>query len=249
TPTPTPTPGGSDSNSGSNVAAKGTVVYSLKKIYLYKNTTFSKRERKAGYVSKPRVYRPMFVVTGYGHSANGRLRYKVRDVNHLTKNRGKKGYITAQWAYVRPVYYQTMHTSVTVINPRGVNAYMYKNLTGLYRNYKQGTVLHVTAIVKHNLTTRYVLSNGKYITANRKLVTMGTQKQPRYVKVKKTIYRYRDVNLSKRNKKVAFKKGAKIKIKNYDYSHANSVSNHGALRYHISGGYITGNSRYVKVIK
>lgn len=161
TPTPTPTPTPSPTP-----APKGTVVYALKKIYLYQNTTFSTHERRAGYVSKPRVYRPMFVVTGYGHSANGRLRYQVRDVNHLTKNRGKTGYITAQWAYVRPVYYQTMHSTVTVINPRGVNAYMYKNLTAKTRNYKQGTVLHVTKIVKHNLTTRFVLTNGQYITAN-----------------------------------------------------------------------------------
>lgn len=246
TPTPTPIPGGGGS---SNVASKGTVVYSLKKIYLYKNTTFSTHERKAGYVSKPRVYRPMFVVTGYGHSANGRLRYQVRDVNHLTKNRGKTGYITAQWAYVRPVYYQTMHPTVTVINPRGVNAYMYKNLTAKTRNYKQGTVLHVTQIVKHNLTTRFVLTNGQYITANRKLVTMDKQTQPRYIKVKKAIYRYQNVNLSKRNKHAHFKKGTKIKIKNYDYSHANSVTNHGALRYHIAGGYITGNSKYVKILR
>lgn len=242
TPTPTPTP-------SPTPAPKGTVVYGLKKIYLYQNTTFSTHERRAGYVSKPRVYRPMFVVTGYGHSANGRLRYQVRDVNHLTKNRGKTGYITAQWAYVRPVYYQTMHSTVTVINPRGVNAYMYKNLTAKTRNYKQGTVLQVTKIVKHNLTTRFVLTNGQYITANRKLVTMDKQTQPRYIKVKKAIYRYQDVNLSKRNKRTHFKKGTKIKIKNYDYSHANSVSNHGALRYHVAGGYITGNTKYVKIVK
>ncbi|PAK59014.1 hypothetical protein B8W93_07745 [Lentilactobacillus kefiri] len=221
----------------------------MKKIYLYKNTTFSKHERRAGYVSKPRVYRPMFVVTGYGHSANGRLRYQVRDVNHLTKNHGNSGYITAQWAYVRPVYYQTMHASVTVINPRGVNAYMYKNLTAKTRNYKQGTVLNVTKIVKHNLTTRFVLANGQYITANRKLVTMDNQNQPKYIKVKKPIYRYKDVNLSKRNKHAHFKKGTKIRVKNYDFSHANSVTNHGALRYHVAGGYITGNPKYVKVIK
>jgi len=89
---------------------------------------------------------------------------------------------------------------VTVINPRGVNAYMYKNLTAKTRNYKQGTVLNVTKIVKHNLTTRFVLANGQYITANRKLVTMDNQNQPKYIKVKKPIYRYKDVNLSKRNK-------------------------------------------------
>ncbi|MDN6453083.1 MAG: DUF5776 domain-containing protein, partial [Lactiplantibacillus plantarum] len=37
-----------------------------------------------------------------------------------------------------------------------------------------GTHLRVKKIVKHNLTTRYQLSNGYYITANKKLVTQGT---------------------------------------------------------------------------
>lgn len=157
TPTPNPTPvtptPEEPSTPSEPIAKKGEAVYSLKKIYLYKNNTFSKNERRAGYSRKPRVYRPMFVVTGYSHSKNGRLRYQVRDVNHLTKNKGKKGYITAQWAYVRPVYYQSSHKTLTVINPRGVNAYTNVNLTGKVRNYKQGTVLHVTKFVKHNLTT------------------------------------------------------------------------------------------------
>lgn len=78
TPSPTPTPSPSPTP-----APKGTVVYALKKIFLYQNTTFSTQERRAGYVSKPRVYRPMFVVTGYGHSTNGRLRYQM--VVYVTK--------------------------------------------------------------------------------------------------------------------------------------------------------------------
>ncbi|WP_340147182.1 DUF5776 domain-containing protein [Lentilactobacillus rapi] len=245
TPTPAPTPQPTTTTEPSVVAKKGEAVYALKKIYLYKNNTFVKKDRQAGYVSKPRVYRPMFVVTGYSHSKNGHLRYKVRDVNHLTKNRHKKGYITANWSYVRPVYYQSKHKTLTVINPRGVNAYKKTNLTNKVRNYKQGTILHVTKFVHHNLTTRYVLSNGNYITGNRKLVKMGKQKMPRYVKVKKNINRYKTVNLTKRNKHI--KKGTKIRIKNYDYSQANSVTKHGALRYRIAGGYITGNSKYVKI--
>lgn len=246
TPTPTPvTPTPEPSTPSEPIAKKGEAVYALKKIYLYKNNTFSKSERQAGYSRKPRVYRPMFVVTGYSHSKNGRLRYQVRDVNHLTKNKGKKGYITAQWAYVRPVYYQSSHKTLTVINPRGVNAYTNVNLTGKVRNYKQGTVLHVTKFVKHNLTTRYLLSNGQYITGNRKLVEMGKHKQVRYVKVKKTINRYKTVNLTQRNKR-HIKKGTRIKVQRYDFSHANSVNNVGALRYKVAGGYITGNSKFVK---
>ncbi|WP_369440999.1 hypothetical protein [Lentilactobacillus parafarraginis] len=43
----------------------------MKKIYLYKNDVFKQNERLAGYVSKPRVYRPMFVVTDYAYSKTG----------------------------------------------------------------------------------------------------------------------------------------------------------------------------------
>lgn len=248
TPTPTPTPRPNPQPAIPNYAAtKGEAVYSLKKIYLYRNANFKKNERRFGYVKKPRVYRPMFVVTGYARSNSGVLRYKVRDVNHLSKTAGKKGYITANWNYVRPVYYQSTHKTLTVINPRGINSYKRENLTGKVKNYKQGTILHVTKFVHHNLTTRYVLSNGQYITGNRKLVKMGKHKQTRYVKIKKAVNRYKTVNLTGKNKDIS--KGTKIKIKNYDFSHAHDVNKSGTLRYRVAGGYITGNTKYVKVVK
>ncbi|WP_283680454.1 BspA family leucine-rich repeat surface protein, partial [Lentilactobacillus sp. Marseille-Q4993] len=147
---------------GRNILPKGEVVYALKHIYLYQNVNFKKSDRVASYTKKPRIYRPMFVVTGYARSQNNVLRYKVRDVNHDSKTAGKTGYITANWNYVRPVYYQAKHKKLTVINPRGVNAYKNKNLTNKVKNYKQGTVLPVVNFVTHNLTTRYVLKNGQY---------------------------------------------------------------------------------------
>lgn len=227
---------------------KGEVVYSLKKIYLYKNKTFSKKQRIAGYVKKPRVYRPMFVVIGHSYSKNGLMRYKVRDVNHLTKNRHLVGYITANAEYVRPVYYQGTHRTITVINPLGVNSYKHKDLSGKTRKYKQGTVLHVAKVVHHHLTTRYVLTNGRYVTANRKLVITGNKKMPRTIRVKKTINRYKNVNFTHRNKK-HIQRGTKLRVLGYDYSHANSVSRHGTLRYRVTGGYVTGNSKFVKIYR
>lgn len=258
TPTPNPTPTPSPSPEPTphtttqpatpeHVAAKGSAVYAINKIYLYRHTSFSKSGRLAEYVQKPRVYRPMFVVTGYARSTNGTLRYRVRDVNHLSKTAGKRGYITANWKYVRPVYYQSNHQTLTVINPRGVNAYKNANLTGKVKNYKQGTVLHVTKFVHHNLATRYVLNNGQYITGNRKLVNMGKHQQVHYVKVIKTINRYKTVNLTGQKKQI--KEGTKIRIKNYDFSYAHDLNKAGALRYRIVGGYITGNSKYVRILK
>ena len=62
---------------------------------------------------------------------------------------------------------------VTVIAKKGVNAYKNANLTKKVKYYKTGSHLKVKKMVKHNLTTRYQLSNGDYITSNKKLVIHG----------------------------------------------------------------------------
>ncbi|MGF2384981.1 MBG domain-containing protein [Lentilactobacillus otakiensis] len=256
TPSNPSTPNSSSSSSSSsgpvtpgNVAVKGTVVYAIKKIGLYDSKNFAKHNRKAWYVQKPRIYRPMFVVTGYTRDSNGVLRYKVRDVNHLTKNRGKTGYITASWNYVRPVYYEDSHATITVINPRGVNGYNKASLTGKVKNYKQGTVLKAKKVVSHNLTTRFVLSNGQYVTANRKLVQMGRHAIPTKVRAKGAINRYSNVKLTKRNKHYSANQRKTFKVYGFDYSQANSTKHHGTLRYRVDGGYITGNTKYINIIK
>ncbi|MCV3739957.1 BspA family leucine-rich repeat surface protein [Lentilactobacillus hilgardii] len=228
-----------------SAAAKGTVVYSIKKIGLYKTTDFTKNNRRSWYAKKPRINRPMFVVTGYARSANGNLRYQVRDVNHKSKTKGQTGYITASQKYIRFVYYATKQSMITVINPRGVNAYRKVNLTGKVKNYRQGTLLRVKGIVKHNLTTRYVLTNGDYITANRKLINMGRHKQVKSVKTKQAINRYSNVSLTKKNQSIA--KNRMLKVYGYDYSRKNDISEHGTLRYRVAGGYITANTKYVRV--
>ncbi|ARN91442.1 hypothetical protein AZI11_00235 [Levilactobacillus brevis] len=192
----------------------------------------------------------MFVVTKIVKNQNGRVRYYVKDVNHKLATAGKTGYITANVNYVSPVYYQTKQTKITVINPNGVNAYKKANLTKKVKHYKQGSVLTVKKVVKHNLTTRFVLSNGQYITANRKLVQTGKQKMAKRVKTTKTIKLYRDVNLTKRTKsKQVFKKGIKLNIKKFEYSQANVMTKSGTKRYVVKGGYITANSKFVKIIK
>ncbi len=186
----------------------------------------------------------MFVVTGYARAANGKLRYQVRDVNHKSETKGQTGYITASRTFARPVYYATKQSTITVINPRGVNAYRKANLTGKVKNYRQGTVLRVKGIVKHNLTTRYVLTNGDYITANRKLVNMGRHKQVKSVKTKQAIHHYSNVNFTKKNHSIA--KNRTLKVYGYDYSHKNDVTKHGTLRHRVAGGYITANTKYVR---
>lgn len=158
-PQPTPTPSSAPApteptkpttpNIPNYAATKKAAVYALKTIYLYQNPTFKKSQRMA--------------------------RYKVRDVNHHSKTDGKIGYITAKWSHVRPVYYRSMPKGnvITVLSKKGVHAYKNKNLTGRVKSYKLGTHLKVKSLVKHNLTTRYVLSNGYHVTANKKLVIQG----------------------------------------------------------------------------
>lgn len=257
TPTTPSTPSSNDNSSSSSstivepstVAKKGAVVYAIKKIGLYGSKDFKQRSRKAWYVQKPRIYRPMFVITGYSRDGHGNLRYKVRDVNHLTKNRNQTGYITASWKYVRPVYYQSRESTITEINPRGVNGYRKVNLTRKVTNYKQGTVLKVKKVVNYHLTTRFILDNGQYVTANRKLVQMGHRRLPKSVRAKGAINRYANVNLTKKNKHYPKSAHKRFKVYGFDYSDANSVSHHGRLRYRVANGYITGSTKYISIFK
>ncbi|KRK88021.1 DUF5776 domain-containing protein [Lentilactobacillus sunkii] len=190
TPTPTPTPVTPTNpywNPTTNKPADGktglpeyanvkkTAVYAVKPIYMYSSPTFNKNDRIAKYPKQKRINRPMFVITGYNRSNNGALRFKVRDINEGTKNYGKTGYITAKRAYVLNLYYRSMpkNNKITVIAKGGVNSYKTASLTGKTAHYKKGSRLHVKKLVKHNLTTRYQLTNGRYVSANKTLVIQG----------------------------------------------------------------------------
>lgn len=234
---------------GGIVAKKNQAAYAVNKIYLYQKPTFNKKQRLAYYTKKPRINRPMFVVTDYAKSKNGALRYKVKDVNHKSATAGKTGYITANSKYVLPVYYQGKHRTITVINPKGVNLHRQKNLANKIKNYKQGTVLKVKRLETHNLTTRFVLTNGGYVTANRKLVIAGHYKFAKQVKAKGAINRYSNVNLTKKNRQYSKKTQKVFKVKRAVYSRTHDMTQRGTLRYQVAGGYITGNAKYVKIIR
>ncbi|WP_204120342.1 MULTISPECIES: DUF5776 domain-containing protein [Levilactobacillus] len=236
----TTTTSNSSPNTADTVSPKGTVVYATKKIGLYNGTNFTKKGRQHWYRKQPRINRPMFKVTGYANSTAGRPRYLVKDVNHRSKTAGDEGYITTQAAYVTPVYYRKAAKKITVINPNGVNAYRNKSLTGKATHYRQGQTLRVKKLVKHNLTTRYVLTNGRYITANKKLVQNGRVAMPKRLKAKTAINRYRDVNFKHRQK--YYRKGTTLTVKGWDFS-AN-----GTKRYRVAHGYVTANRHFIKTI-
>lgn len=249
----TPTTATSSANSvisggaADTAVPKGTVVYATKAIYLYQHPTFTIKGRQVKYVKQPRINRPMFVVTGYAQSKAGRQRYLVKDVNHHSKTAGKTGYVTANKHYTTPVYYQAKHAKITVINPQGVNAYRNRSLSGKGIHYRQGAVLKVVGLKSYHLTTRFKLSNGRYITANRKLVMSGKHTMPQAIRTKTRIHRYRTANLT--GKKGTYAKGTRLKVTGWTYSHADNLKTFGALRYRVAGGYVTANAKYVQTIR
>lgn len=237
----------SSSSSAESVAtdtqpvAKAKVVYATKKIGLYQHPDFTNATRQRWYSKQPRVHRPMFKVTGEAASKYGTPRYLVKDVNRESKTYGKTGYITKRTTYVTPVYYAKAPAKVTVIAPKGVNAYRRVALTGKVKHYRQGQVLPIVGITQHHLTTRFYLKDGTYVTANKKLVQSGRLPVVKKVVAKTKINRYPGVNLKRQSK--AFHKGTQIVVLGYDFS-AN-----GARRYRVAGGYVTANPKLVKVIK
>ncbi|MCY9806017.1 DUF5776 domain-containing protein [Lentilactobacillus senioris] len=247
TPDPKPSPQPNLPNPGPDLAQKRQVVYTTNNIYLYRQPTFTQKARKLFYAKKGRMNRPMFVVIGYARSNRGLVRYKVRDVNRNSKTFGQTGYITTKTSRVVPVYYRAQPKYVMVINASGVNAYCQKNLTGKVANYRQGTQLRVVELVEHNLTTRFKLSNGKYITANKKLVYAGKHSRVTKIKAKTPINRYQTVNLT--NRLQHYSRGTYLKVNGYVYSHPNELHRHDALRYQVKGGYITGNNKLVNKYK
>ncbi|MCF7522529.1 DUF5776 domain-containing protein [Levilactobacillus brevis] len=154
----------------SYVVRKGQAVSGIQKLGLYRQATFTAKNRRVFYPRQSRERRPQFVVTGYATSKGGRPRYRVRDVNHHSRTAGLTGYITTQPQYVTNTYYKQNPRRIQVINAQGVNAYRRIKLTGKMRHYKRGAVLKVKRLESYHLTTRLVLTNGQYVTANKTLV-------------------------------------------------------------------------------
>ncbi|WP_395390513.1 MULTISPECIES: DUF5776 domain-containing protein [Levilactobacillus] len=144
------------------------IVYATKKIGLYKSPTFTNQARIRWYSKAKRTNRPMFKVTGYARSKNGVLRYKVKDITPNAKTNGQIGYITAKDSFVSHAYYQTQTKKIKVL--RGLNSYKTRALTGKKVHYHKHQVIRVKKLVTHNLTTRYQLPNGRYVSANKRLV-------------------------------------------------------------------------------
>lgn len=231
----------SEADSETPKSVKPNIIYATKKIGLYQKPDFSKANRVRWYNQQPRTRRPMFEVMGEAKSTHGTPRYLVKDIDPTSKTYGETGYITKRADYVGSTYYTKAPTKATVISPKGINAYRRASLTGKVKHYRQGQVLPVVGIKQHNLTTRFKLKDGTYVTANKILVHSGRLPMVKKVVAKTKINRYKDVNLKKRIK--PFRKGTKVAVLGYDFSAK------GTQRYRVAGGYITANPKLVKAIK
>ncbi|MGX6428074.1 DUF5776 domain-containing protein [Levilactobacillus yonginensis] len=229
---------GSGSGSGSGTAVTPFKIYGKQKLYRYTNPTFQNHQRVQAHAKKTRAHAPVFTVVKKTTSKNGAARYQLSDGSHVTAN--SKYVANLYW---KSNSYKTLH----VTNPKGVNVHRNTGLTSKVRHMKQGTAIKVAKVVKVGQTTRYQLPNGNYITGSKKYVSPTKPKTVQKVKAKTTVRVYKDVNLTKVAK--TYKKGATIKVSGWDHSHGDKTHRSGVKRYKVAGGFITANSKYVKVVK
>ncbi|WP_367334221.1 DUF5776 domain-containing protein [Lentilactobacillus sp.] len=144
---------------------KGSVVYGLTKVKLYKTTHFTKSNLIRTYQKQPRTKRPMFLVISQTINQNSQPIYKLKNLGS-----GKTGYALAGATHFSRAYYSAKVIQVKVINPKGINEYGKVKLTDRKHHVKKNALLAVKQVVKYGRTTRLRLANGCYVSANKKMV-------------------------------------------------------------------------------
>ncbi|MEK2588294.1 DUF5776 domain-containing protein [Lentilactobacillus buchneri] len=146
-------------------SAKGSVVYALTTVKLYKSTDFNKRQLTKIYKKQARINRPMFLVLKQTTNQQGHAIYRVRDLRS-----GKTGYMLSAAKYLTGAYYSAKVTRVKVLNPKGINEYSNRQLSGRKKHVKKNRSLNVEKVVDYGHTSRLQLTNGRYVSANKRLV-------------------------------------------------------------------------------
>lgn len=154
------------------IAKKNRTITAVQKLGLYATPNFTKKSRMFYYGRQLRTNRPQFVIVGLTKSAKGTPRYLVKDVTPGSKRRGQMGYVTTNQKFWTHSYYQKKPKTIKVIAANGINAYRQVSLKGPVKHYKKGRVLRIKKLKRNRMTTRLQLSNGRYITANKRLVLM-----------------------------------------------------------------------------
>lgn len=154
-----------------NATKVGATIYLTKGAYMYKSADFTNSNRLNKFTKQSRTKRPVFKVVGHTFSKTGSFRYKVTDQNKRSKTYKKTGYITGVRSYSSNLYYTSMPKSkqVRVISSKGISQYKNANLTGRQSHVDKNKTLRVKKMITGN-ATRYQLTNGNYISANKQLV-------------------------------------------------------------------------------
>lgn len=146
-------------------ASHRSIVYALTTVKLYRSSNFTKSNLTKTYKKRARINRPMFLVISKQMNKQGHAIYRVKDMNS-----GKTGYTLSGSKYFAHAYYSAKVTRIKVINPKGINEYGKVNLTSKKRHVKKNASLSVRKVVNYGLSNRMQLTNGRYITANKKLI-------------------------------------------------------------------------------
>nr|WP_217348208.1 DUF5776 domain-containing protein [Lactobacillus helveticus] len=146
-------------------ASHRSIVYALTTVKLYRSSNFTKSNLTKTYKKRARINRPMFLVISQQTNKQGHAIYRVKDMNS-----GKTGYTLSGSKYFAHAYYSAKVTRIKVINPKGINEYGKVNLTSKKRHVKKNASLSVRKVVNYGLYNRMQLTNGRYITANKKLI-------------------------------------------------------------------------------
>lgn len=140
------------------------IVYAISKVKLYKHASLT-GSVVATYAKQKRTKRPMFKVVKKTQNSDGQSVFAVKAIRS-----GQTGYLTASRQSVVNAYYQTTPKTIKVIATKGINQYQAKQLTGNKMAVSKGRTLRVKKLIKVGLTSRFELTNGHYVSANKKLV-------------------------------------------------------------------------------
>ncbi|MPW15207.1 DUF5776 domain-containing protein [Lactobacillus helveticus] len=146
-------------------ASHRSIVYALTTVKLYRSSNFTKSNLTKTYKKRARINRPMFLVISQQTNKQGHAIYRVKDINS-----GKTGYTLSGSKYFAHAYYSAKVTRIKVINPKGINEYGKVNLTSKKRHVKKNASLNVRKVVNYGRSNRMQLTNGRYITANKKFI-------------------------------------------------------------------------------
>ncbi|WP_172188471.1 DUF5776 domain-containing protein [Lentilactobacillus kribbianus] len=134
-----------------------------KNIWRHKDVQMTQRIQRYIGNGVKRVDRKVLNIVGAAKTKKGTLRYRVEG----------GGYVTANPKFVVSLYYAGTPKTIKVLNKKGINSYPTSKLNrpDMVKHHKKGSILKIKRIVwRAGKITRYQLTNGKYITANKQLV-------------------------------------------------------------------------------